>query len=305
MAPPVEINAIKNKMRREDLYNKLRQEKERKKLEERIARRKLEVSNPALKAQRLAENVPDTLERLREADDTMVDAEDAEVAEDEATDEFASYFNGEADPKIMVTTTHMAKRLTVQFARDFTRIFPTAEFFKRQREFTIKRMVELAKKRDYTDMVVVNDGGHGPWSMTFIHLPEGPTMVFKLGKTMKLTADIKGAGRATRHSPELIMNNFSTRLGHTVGRMFASMFPPNPEFEGRQVATLHNQRDFIFFRRHRYIFDDTKTCRLQELGPRFSLKLMSLQKGTFDSTQGEYEWVQKSEHETSRRRFFL
>jgi ribosome production factor 1 len=43
----------------------------------------------------------------------------------------------------------------------------------------------------------------------------------------------------------------------------------------------------------------------QELGPRFTLKLLSLQKGTFDSRNGEFEWLPKKENKTSRRRFFL
>ena len=30
--------------------------------------------------------------------------------------------------------------------------------------------------------------------------------------------------------------------------MFASLFNQDPHFKGRQVATFHNQRDFIFFR---------------------------------------------------------
>ena len=44
------------------------------------------------------------------------------------------------------------------------------------------------------------------------------------------------------------------------------------------------------------------------MGPRFTLKLRSLQKGTFDSKLGEYDWIiQGKRHamETSRRRFFL
>ena len=70
--------------------------------------------------------------------------------------------------------------------------------------------------------------------------------------------------------------------------MIAALFPHDPEFRGRRVATFHNQRDFIFFRHHRYsnamgcvvvvthdryIFDSEKKARLQELGPRFTLKL--------------------------------
>jgi hypothetical protein len=55
----------------------------------------------------------------------------------------------------------------------------------------------------------------------------------------------------------------------------------------------------------RYIFEEREgrkggvdpqspvIARLQECGPRFTLKLVSLQKGTFDSKHGELEWVHK------------
>lgn len=46
----------------------------------------------------------------------------------------------------------------------------------------------------------------------------------------------------------------------------------------------------------RYIFKNEKKVGIQELGPRFTLKLRSLQKGTFDSKYGEYEWVMKVSH---------
>lgn len=79
------------------------------------------------------------------------------------------------------------------------------------------------------------------------------------------------------------------------------------EFEGRRVCTFHNQRDFIFFRQHRYIFaDEGKKVRLQELGPRFTLKLKWVLAGTFDTKEGEYEWFHKRHMmETSRRKFNL
>jgi hypothetical protein len=89
-------------------------------------------------------------------------------------------------------------------------------------------------------------------AITVIHLPDGPTAHFKL-TSVKLNSEIRGHGRPDDYKPELILNNFNTRLGHTVGRMLAALFPQVPEFQGRQVATFHNQRDFIFFRRHRYV----------------------------------------------------
>ena len=54
--------------------------------------------------------------------------------------------------------------------------------------------------------------------------------------------------------PGLILNNFSTRLGR-IGRMLGCLVP-HDQFRGRQVVTLHNQRDFIFFRYHRYVFEE-------------------------------------------------
>ena len=56
-----------------------------------------------------------------------------------------------------------------------------------------------------------------------------------------------GHAHATLHNPQFILNNFTTNLGHTIGRMFQTFFPPRPEFLGRQVVTWHNQRDFLFF----------------------------------------------------------
>jgi ribosome production factor 1 len=130
-----------------------------------------------------------------------------------------------------------------------------------------------------------------------------------------LSTDIKGHGRASSHKPELVLNNFSTMLGHRVGRMFASLFCQDPNFKGRRVVAFHNQRDFIFFRHHRYIFEEkekkadgqTVKVRLQELGPRFTLRLEQLQKGTMDTKGGEFEWLRTpdSSSETGKTKFAL
>ena len=34
--------------------------------------------------------------------------------------------------------------------------------------------------------------------------------------------------------------------------MLACLFPHDPNFKGRRVVTFHNQRDYIFFRHHRF-----------------------------------------------------
>lgn len=87
--------------------------------------------------------------------------------------------------------------------------------------------------------------------MILSHLSNGGlTAMFKLS-SLRLSKEINNHGRPTENKPELILNNFTTHLGHRVGTLFAALFPHMPEFEARQVATFHNQRDFIFFRFHR------------------------------------------------------
>lgn len=90
--------------------------------------------------------------------------------------------------------------------------------------------------------------------------------------------------------------------------MIGSIFHYDPQFKGRRAVTFHNQRDYIFFRHHRYEFKNGKKVRLQELGPRFTMRLLSLQHGVFDSKTGEYEWIitnRRHEMEKNRRTFFL
>ncbi|KAJ3214075.1 Ribosome production factor 1 [Clydaea vesicula] len=292
MARLMQASKIPNKIKREDVYNKIRSQKNKDKLLKRKQQKKEEELDPSLKEERLKNNLPNTLENTREFDETIVE-DDEEVLKEEEIDDFSQYFNDSLQPKILVTTSRRPSARVYEFAEEFCSIFPDANFVKRGSQFEIKKIVDIAIKREFTDVVVINEDKKKPNAITIIHLPDGPTAYYKLTSIMS-AKEIHGHGRMTPHKPELILNNFNTRLGHTIGRMFASLFPQVPEFKGRQVATFHNQRDFIFFRRHRYIFDkEGKKCDLQELGPRFTLKLQSLQKGTFDTKYGEYEWVYK------------
>ncbi|KAJ1258319.1 hypothetical protein BS78_10G066600 [Paspalum vaginatum] len=114
--------------------------------------------------------------------------------------------------------------------------------------------------------------------------------------------NFRNHGNPTSHKPELVLNNFTTRLGHRVGRMMQSLFPQDPNFRGRRVVTFHDQRDYIFFRHHS---KPKLFLMAQECGPRITLKLLTLQHGTFDTKSEEYEWVHKPDMDISRRRFFL
>lgn len=208
-------------------------------------------------------------------------------------DEFSSFFVDGVAPKILITTTRRACTDTFKFADELTDLFPNSEFRRRDGNHIFKDVVKGAVERNYTHLVVVNESRKSLESLSIVKLPEGPTAVFKLSN-VKLSKQIQNHGRSSSHTPELILNNLTTRLGHTVGRLFVSLFPHVPQFTGRQVVTFHNQRDFIFVRRHRYMFDaDGRRARLQEIGPQFTLKLHGLYKAACDLQDAPVEWSWK------------
>ncbi|EFA80639.1 brix domain-containing protein [Heterostelium album PN500] len=290
---------IKCKARRVLLSQKLRAQRKKAKesgrKERQKERQKLGEDGPAAQQ-------PRTIESMRVADDTIVDEEDPEYQDEIELDEFSKYFEGK-EPKTCITTNEKPGGKAVGFAKLFPRILPNAEYFPRQ-HFELSEIVKFCKNRDYTDLIVVNEDKGEVNTLMICHLPDGPTALFKV-TSITMPDKIPGGGEMTNHKAELIVNNFTTRLGHTIGRMFASLFPQEPNFRGRRVCTLHNQRDFIFFRQHRYMFESKSKANLQELGPRFTLKLMSLQHGTFDTKSGEYIHLHKAGMDVDRKKFVL
>ncbi|BES87429.1 unnamed protein product [Nesidiocoris tenuis] len=298
------LNDIKNKSIRHKLAVKERVRKKKEKKEIR-KQRKEEGAEPG---------VPHTIESLREPDETVLDPNDPrnderieETQIDLQTDEFSSYFNMEYEPKVLITFCDNPTTKTRIFGVELCRIIPNSMFRYRGRS-TIKKIVKRAVDKKFTDILIINEDQRKPNGLLLIHLPEGPTAFFRLSN-VKITKDLnKSHKEINSHRPEVILNNFTTRLGSRVARMLASIFHYSPEFKGRRVVTFHNQRDYIFFRHHRYEFSPTAKPKLRELGPRFTLRLEYIQEGTFDTKLGEYEWIKSGRRrqvEFSRRKFNL
>jgi len=301
MSAMMSMPVIKNKKHRSEVYKKYLKEKRKVKMEEKKRRKKEEKE---LGADAPPKKKPKTIENMRVPDETMVDPTNEETKIDLQLDEMAPYFNQETTPKILITTSDRPTRRTNAFCKELKKVVPNA-FIKYRRGLDLKNIIPHAVDKEFTDLLVINEDRGEPNGLVLCHLPDGPTAEFKV-MNVKLTKEIKKVGEMTEHEPEVNLHNFSTRLGVTIGRMLSCLFPHRPNYKGRRVVTFHNQRDYIFFRQHRYQFRNAEKVGLHELGPRFILKLRSLQKGTFDSKFGMYEWVHKRhEMDTSRRKFHL
>mmetsp|Transcript_36 Transcript_36/g.38 ORF Transcript_36/g.38 Transcript_36/m.38 type:complete len:329 (+) Transcript_36:75-1061(+) len=296
-----DLHDIKNRIRRMDVFQKRKLRGSKLRI---MRRMKKKQDREELGEEAVPIEQPKTLENTREFDPTMVEGDDTEVQNEDEHDEFADYFKEKTAPKIMMTTCRRPYGRLFDFMKDLKMTIPNVFYYKRG-DYPLKDVADYACNKGFTDLIVLTQKAKKPNGVVLMHLPYGPTADFKL-TSLKLNSEIHNHGVPTDHDPEIILNNFDTRLGHRMGRMLAALIPQRPEFSGRRVVTFHNQRDFIFVRHHRYIFDDEgNKCRLQELGPKFTLKLRTLQHGLFDPQFGDFEWKYRSKMSTSRRRFFL
>jgi ribosome production factor 1 len=296
------LNYIKNKDIRHKVFRK-----------EQAARKKEDKKARKIRKQQPGERSKGhTIESLREQDQTTVtnleDSENEETRKEIELDEFSDYFNKAYEPKVLITYSDNPCSKTRGFGKELAHIIPNSLATTRHRS-SVKKICASAVRESYTDVLILNENRKKVNGLVLIHLPDGPTAHFKVSN-VKLTKDIKRSLKDfTSHRPEVILTNFTTRLGTTIGRMLGAVFHYEPQFRGRRAVTFHNQRDYIFFRHHRYEFDKNgKRVKLLELGPKFTLKLRSLQEGLFDSKTGDYEWMitnKRHQMEGNRRRFYL
>ncbi|KAK4196736.1 anticodon-binding protein [Triangularia verruculosa] len=260
-----------------------------------------------------------------------------DLTPDSLTQQFKHLFSDEPPPmpKILVTTSLNA---TIhKEAEELAAIFPNSTYIRRSghrwgHKYSVREIAKFAKNRGYTALVVVHEDLKRPHQMSIVHLNSedaaaGPTLTYSIRNYLPGKA-LLGHGNATNHYPELLLNNFKTPLGLLAAKSMNTLFPARPELQGRQVVTLHNQRDYIFFRRHRYVFREARPTEknvvtaegkemegmqgiragLQEIGPRMTMKLRRVDKGIGRAgSEGEdaLKWEWKAKMEKKRTRFNL
>lgn len=233
-------------------------------------------------------------------------------------------------PKILLTTS-LNSTIHDQ-ANLLCTLFPNTQYVPRSshrygHKYSLREICKFATNREYTAVMLLREDSKKPTGISVVHLPAGPTFHFTISNWIE-GKKLPGHGNPTNHYPELLLNNFKTPLGLLTAKLFQMLFPPQPEFQGRQVVTLHNQRDYIFVRRHRYVFRDKRQTEksiagadgkdmkgvediragLQELGPRLTLKLRRVDKGIGRAgSEGEdaTQWEWKAKMEKDRKRFNL
>lgn len=297
---------IKNKIKRKQIIEKRKNEKS--KLKKIIKQQK--------KNGEIEKKEPLTVEMKRILTDDLLLKNNPEINEEESVDEFSFFIKGLKKAKILLTTSLKPTRLTYEFLTEIKNFLPNSFYYPRKKH-TLIEISKFALEKNFTHIFSINERLKKPFSLSMSLLKTGPTLTYRIRNYIP-TYEIFNKGNPTKFNPELILKNFNTGLGRRVGRSLSTLFDCNPEFKGRTVVTFHNQRDFIFFRHHRYIFKENEDCEnpegevderirvsLQEIGPRFVLQLQKFYSGNFNEKYGDYEFLYKAGYYVKRNKFYL
>jgi len=227
--------------------------------------------------------------------------------DDEKTQELQSTIDDEyaqagvIDPKIILTTSHSPSSRLVQFMKELRLLIPNSQRINRGGT-KIKELIEVCRSQEFTDIIFVHEHRGKPDALIVCHLPYGPTAYFGMLNCV-LRHDLPHkVPNMSEASPHLIFDKFKTKLGERVMTILKYLFPV-PKTDSQRVLTFANNNDLISFRNHTFKHDYTNNdVILQELGPRFELKLYQIKLGTVDMDEAEIEWVLRPYMNTAKKR---
>ena len=143
----------------------------------------------------------------------QIEMDDAQTEQPRAAMDDEYLRAGEADPRVMITTSRDPSSRLVQFAKEMTHIFPNSTRINRGRyashapsargqtrlhtgsrargrtncracgcggSYTTQDVVDACRKNDVTDLVLVHEHRGEPDGLVISHMPHGPTAFFGL-----------------------------------------------------------------------------------------------------------------------------
>lgn len=219
---------------------------------------------------------------------------------------------GERRPRVLLTTSvQPTGRQIYDLIGDLLFLFPGSVYRERDQR-TLEELCKAGIDQGFTDLwVIVQGKGLSLRYLQHVHLPDGPVYLYRLSSVV-CSESIPHRGTPTPLPVEVVTCNFQTNLGRHIERSLSALFPHEGTPQSRQVVLVRNQRDYIFLRFYRYIFEASRDpeaaervrVRTQELGPRFTLKLLSV-RYPIDRSRVAFSWRRSRVVNTGKRVFAL
>lgn len=211
---------------------------------------------------------------------------------------------GISDPKILITTSRDPSSRLLQFAKELKLIVPNSQRMNRG-SHVVSDLSRTCKQNDITDLIIIHENRGKPDGLIISHFPHGPTAFFSLSNVV-LRHDVEEISKTkiSEAYPHLIFSGFSSKVGNRTVKILKHLFPV-PKPESKRVISYINKDDFISFRHHSFTTSSGNDPELDEIGPRFEMKLYQIRLGPIDIADADIEWVYRPYLSTARKNAIL
>ncbi|SBT33984.1 ribosome production factor 1, putative (RPF1) [Plasmodium ovale wallikeri] len=216
----------------------------------------------------IEKKIPRSIENLAIFDENKISSENEKfLLSENCIDEFSDYFKKMKEPNILITSIKRPSKNTILFIKELSLIFPHV-FYEPRINHSMEFLINNAIENKFSTFILIEEGiNNHPKYMFICTLPNGPTSKYSLSNVVyahKKKTDIE----ITTLPPEVYITNFNTFIGERIKRQLHTLVPFNPAYKGQKVK-----------------------CKLNEIGPGFTLQLLSLKDGLINDKEKMYEFV--------------
>eukprot|EP00917_Polyrhabdina_sp_WS-2016_P027255 GHVP01058188.1.p1 GENE.GHVP01058188.1~~GHVP01058188.1.p1 ORF type:complete len:299 (-),score=67.85 GHVP01058188.1:128-931(-) len=222
---------------------------------------------------------------FRKDKDLMRDLFFNDTIPEETTFDMEYSKSGVLEPKILLTTSRSPSTKLQRFVKELKILFPNSQKINRGNIVKIE-IIEEAKKKGVTDVVFVNESNGAPSQLIITHLPIGPTVYFTLSN-IKYKDEIN-KGTMSEVYPNLVFEGFDTKLGNRTTEILKNLFPISKK-DSKRIIGFINKNEIICVRNYKYN-KENKIINVNEEGPRFDMKLYSIELGSIEVDNRKSEW---------------
>ncbi|EOA27718.1 hypothetical protein CARUB_v10023871mg [Capsella rubella] len=214
-------------------------------------------------------------------------------------DETDKILSGEIKPKTLITTylfgyTRQKPQKGTLIAEEMLSVFPNSKYMNRRRNSELGQVIKFAKKKGFTSLILAHTNNLGNDEIRIINLLNGASASFIFIELVPRIDIPNCAKPPSRRYPRLHVRGFDSPASVGTARMIQSLFPKVPHSRRpsrlRSIAWLEQQRNHVFFRHHRLCSEEviggersSVSTQPQECGPRFTLKLMGVDRVSLDT----------------------
>ncbi|KAF7459276.1 Brix domain containing protein [Cryptosporidium felis] len=257
---------------------------------EHIERKKFEKSLRLREAIEEGKHIPTEYKSISDKIIENIDLIDTSIDHTSLDNEYS--LSGCYEPKILITTSRNPSSRLLQFVKELNLFVPNS-FRVNRGGYILKNFSDLCRSNGATDLIIVHEHRGEPDGLIVSHFPHGPTAYFAL-ENVVLRHDLPiRPSTISQNSPHLIFQNFGSRLGKRVSEILKNLFP-RPRDASQRVVSFVNVDEKIIFRNFSWLQSNNNGpdgIDLNEIGPRFELKLYKIELGTLEMKNLSIEWV--------------